>query len=161
MFRDKFSIIRYDSYLVTFTEVPDEISLCFNISGCPCNCKGCFEPWLAEDRGEILSLEVLEKLYKKNKHITCICFMGGDRYYDDIIILIMQMRRNHPNLKFAMYSGRQEMHPYLSKLLDYYKVGPYIESLGPMNKKTTNQIFYKKVENEWQDITYRFQEERI
>ena len=74
--------------------------------------------------------------------------MGGDRYYDDIAVLTMEFRRIHPELKFAMYSGKQEMNPILSQLLDYYKVGPYIAARGPLNKETTNQIFYKKVNGE-------------
>ena len=39
-----FDKIKYESTLITFTEIPDEISLCLNISGCPCHCEGCFEP---------------------------------------------------------------------------------------------------------------------
>lgn len=74
--------------------------------------------------------------------------MGGDRYYDDIAVLTMEFRRNYPHLKFAMYSGREEMNPILSQLLDYYKIGPYIEEKGPLNKETTNQRFYKKVDGE-------------
>ncbi len=153
--------IKYESYLVTFTEVPDEISLCFNISGCPCRCQGCFEPWLAEDIGTYLTFEELERLYKKHPHTTCICFMGGDRYYDDIIVLIMEFKRMYPEVKFAMYSGRNEMVPYLEKLLSYYKLGPFIEKFGPLNKTSTNQKFYKKEQGEWKDITYKFQIERI
>lgn len=155
-----FEHIKYESSLVAFTEVPDEISLCFNISGCPCSCEGCFEPWLREDIGEYLTYDVIETLLKKNKYITCICFMGGDRYYDDIAALTMELKKNYPKLKFAMYSGRQEMNPFLSKILDFYKVGPFIKSCGPMNKKTTNQRFYKKVNDDWVDLTYRFQTEK-
>ena len=161
MFEMPFSKIKYESTLVTFTEVPDEIALCFNVSGCPCNCEGCFEPWLREDIGEVLTYEVLKELYLKNKHCSCICFMGGDRYYDDIAVLTMFLKRDFPNLKVAFYSGGQEMNPFLSKILDYYKVGPYVEKYGPMNKTTTNQRFYKKENNEWVDITYRFQKEKI
>jgi len=161
MFELPFEKIKYESTLVTFTEVPDEISLCFNISGCPCHCEGCFEPWLKDDIGEKLTIAVLEAELAKHKHITCICFMGGDRYYDDIAVLTMEFRRIHPELKFAMYSGKQEMNPILSQLLDYYKVGPYIAARGPLNKETTNQIFYKKVNGEWKDITYRFQIKKV
>ena len=75
-----FDRIKYESTLVTFTEVPDEISLCLNISGCPCCCEGCFEPWLREDCGDTLTYDVLAELIKKHPHITCLCFMGGDRY---------------------------------------------------------------------------------
>ena len=149
--------IKYEDTLVTFTEVPDEISLCFNITNCPCRCEGCFEPWLREDRGDRLTMDVLRAEIAKHPHITCICFMGGDRFYDEVAILTMECRREYPNLKFAMYSGVQEMNPFLSKVLDYYKVGPYIAAAGPMDKKTTNQRFYKKVNGEWEDITYRFQ----
>ena len=74
--------------------------------------------------------------------------MGGDRYYIDIIVLIMELGRNYPELKWAMYSGRQEMQPVLSQLLDYYKVGPYIEERGPLDNPNTNQVFYKKENNE-------------
>ena len=48
---------------------------------------------------------------------------------------------------------------------NYVKLGPYIEELGPLNSKTTNQRFYK-VESvgyedgttgyELNDITYKF-----
>ena len=103
---------------------------------------------MAEDIGTYLTFDELERLYKKNPHVTCICFLGGDRYYDDMAILIMEFKRMHPNLKFAMYSGRKEMNPFLSKILDYYKIGPYIAEKGPLNKKTTNQIFYKKEQDQ-------------
>ena len=95
-----------------------------------------------------MTYAVLEAQLAKHKHTTCICFMGGDRYYTDIAVLVMEFRREHPELKFAMYSGRQDMDPILSQLLDYYKVGPYIEEYGPLDKETTNQRFYKKVNNE-------------
>lgn len=74
--------------------------------------------------------------------------MGGDRYYDDITVLTMEFRREHPELKFAFYSGRQEMNPRVAQVIDYYKVGPYIAKLGPLNKKTTNQRLYKKENGE-------------
>ena len=156
-----FQHMKYESAMVTFTEVPDEISLCINVTGCPCKCKNCFEPWLAEDTGTELNYAELQRLIEENPHITCVCFMGGDRWYDDLSILIMEMRREFPNLKWAFYSGRQEMHPFLPQVLDYYKVGPYLEERGPLNKKTTNQIFYKKINDIWVDNTYRFQQEKI
>ena len=40
------------------------------------------------------------------------------------------------------------MVPFLVNLLDYYKVGPYIPERGPLNKETTNQRFYKKVDGQ-------------
>ena len=156
-----FEKIKYESTLVTFTEVPDEITLCFNISGCPCHCEGCFEPWLKDDIGVELTTAVLEAEIVSHKHITCVCFMGGDRYYNEMAVLIMEVHRDFPDLKWAFYSGRQEMVPFLEPLLHYYKVGPYIAARGPLNKETTNQVFYKKINGKWEDITYRFQIKKV
>ena len=94
-----FEHIKYENTLVTFTEIPNEISLCINITGCPCHCEGCFEPWLQEDCGDTLTYSVLSKIVHGAKHITCICFMGGDRYYDEMVDLIQRGRKEFPELK--------------------------------------------------------------
>lgn len=140
--------------------MPDEITLCLNITGCPCHCEGCFEPWLAEDNGTVLTWAVLQGLIDSHPHITCVCFMGGDRYYSQIDILIQYAKREGYNLKWAMYSGETTMNPRLSHVLDYYKIGPFMPRFGPLNYPTTNQRFYKRIDNNWIDITYRFQEKK-
>lgn len=94
-----FNKIKYESALVTFTEIPDEITLCLNITGCPCHCRDCFEPWLADDTGDQLEAAVLEALIDSHSHISCVCFMGGDRYYNDIAELIGHCRQKFPHLK--------------------------------------------------------------
>ena len=53
------------------------------------------------------------------------------------------------------------MNDSLAEVLDYYKVGPYIPEFGPMDKISTNQHLYKKQNNQWIDITYRFQEKKV
>lgn len=141
-------MLKYLETLVTFTEVPDEISLCFNITNCPCNCKGCFEPWLAEDTGEPLTIAAIKEVLSTKVGITCICFMGGDNDYAALYKLCNECRMFLPQYKLAMYSGRQIFRTDLSSVLDYYKIGPYIPERGPMNKETTNQIFYKKENGE-------------
>ena len=156
-----FERIKYESALITFTEVPDEITLCLNITGCPCHCRDCFEPWLAEDTGTELKWAVLEALIDKHKHISCICFMGGDRYADQIVELAEQIKIHYPALKIAMYSGIQNRLPQLEKVLDYYKVGPFIPECGPMNVLTTNQHFWEKTQNGWIDTTYKFQKRKL
>lgn len=148
-------MLKYAEELVTFTEVPDEVSLCFNISNCPCHCPYCFEPWLAGDIGEELTIEVVKEQLKKH-NVSCICFMGGDGDYVSLIQLCREIRALFPDLKLAMYSGRDKMNMELAKLLDYYKIGPFIKAQGPLNFKTTNQIFYKKQDKQWINITYKF-----
>lgn len=71
-------MLKYVDTRVCFAEVPDEITLCINLSNCPCHCKGCHSPYLAEDVGEILTNCRIQKLLKENKGVTAICFMGGD-----------------------------------------------------------------------------------
>ena len=152
--------------MVTFSEVPDEIPLCIEISNCPCHCKNCHSSYLAEDIGEELTFKALDTLIKNNNGITCIAFMGGDAEPMGINILASYVKEYYPNIKTAWYSGRQELSDAIClKHWDYIKLGPYIEELGPLNSKTTNQRFYK-VERvsyedgsfgyELEDITYKF-----
>ena len=149
-------MLRYVDTLVTFSEVPDEISLCINISNCQCHCKNCHSPYLAEDIGEELNIHSLKELINNNKGITCISFMGGDSNPSDIDALAQWVKIYYP-LKVAWYSGRQELAKEINlKWFDFLKLGPYIEELGPLNSKTTNQRFYKVVNDELIDITSRF-----
>lgn len=71
-------MLKYVDTRVCFAEIPDEITLCINLSNCPCHCKGCHSPYLAEDVGEILTNCRIQELLKENKGVTAICFMGGD-----------------------------------------------------------------------------------
>lgn len=71
-------MLKYVDTRVCFAEIPDEITLCINLSNCPCHCEGCHSPHLAEDIGQVLTITRIEKLLKDNKGVTAICFMGGD-----------------------------------------------------------------------------------
>ena len=68
-------MLKYVDTLVSFSEVPDEISLCINISKCPCHCIGCRSRYLAEDSGDELTLKSLTPLLEVNNGLTCVCFM--------------------------------------------------------------------------------------
>lgn len=74
-------MLKYKDTQVCFQEVPDEISLCINISGCTIGCKNCHSIHLAEDNGELLTIEALSSLIEQNTGITCVCFMGGKSLY--------------------------------------------------------------------------------
>lgn len=154
-------MLKYVDTKICFQEVPDEISLCISLSGCPSRCKGCHSPYLQEDIGTELTLPVLDNLIKSNKGITCVCFMGGD---NDIPALheLSKYVKEYYDLKTAWYSGLS-FKPYIDRpsvqYFDYVKTGPYIELCGPLTSKLTNQRFYKKEEGsiiQFKDITYRF-----
>lgn len=150
-------MLKYVDSKVTFSEVPDEITLCINISNCPCHCKNCHSSYLAEDVGERLRYDNLISLIQKNKGITCVAFMGGDTAPLSIDAYASIIKEQFPNLKTAWYSGRQELSKEIDlKNFNFVKLGPYIEDLGPLNSKTTNQRFYKVEGGKLVDITNLF-----
>ena len=158
-------MLKYLNYQVTFSEVPNEISLCINITNCPCHCKGCHSSYLAEDIGNNLDLQALTTLIDENNGITCVCIMGGDSNPSEVDNIAQDIKEYYPNLKVAWYSGRQELSKDINlENFDFIKLGPYIEELGPLNKPTTNQRFYKVCiepsgDNYWEslvDITSLF-----
>ena len=146
-------MLKYVDTKVTFAEVPNEISLCINISNCPCACKGCHSSYLAEDIGNKLNSDSIKELINNNKGITCICFMGGDSNPLEVDALAQWVKINYP-IKTAWYSGRQELSKYINlKWFDFIKLGPYIEEFGPLNSKTTNQRFYQVIKSHYEDGT--------
>lgn len=154
-------MLKYLNTQVTFAEVPNEITLCINITGCKNGCKNCHSSYLAEDIGNPLNKTVLSKLLEDNKGISCVSFMGGDR--DTIhIVALASWVKTHTNLKVAWYSGRQELSDIIARQLrwfDYIKLGPYREEFGPLNSRTTNQRMYKVHDCELEDITSKFWKE--
>ena len=147
-------MLKYLNTEVTFSEIPDEITLCINITNCPNNCIGCHSPYLAEDIGEELTPEELSRLIMKNKGITCVCLMGGDNDPKQINSLAKVIKSLYP-YKVAWYSGSTKLAPeIIIHNFDYIKLGPYIEEFGPLNNPNTNQRMFKMPDIE--DITYKF-----
>lgn len=135
-------MLKYVDTLVSFQEVPDEISLCINISNCPNNCPGCHSAYLKDDIGTPLTYTELMRILKDIRGITCVCFMGGDKEPWEIQRLAQFIREK--GLKVAWYSGKQELHEDIRLAnFDYVKLGPYVEELGPLTSRTTNQVMYK------------------
>lgn len=135
-------MLKYVDTLVSFQEIPDEISLCINISNCPNNCPGCHSAYLKDDIGTPLTYTELMRILKDIRGITCVCFMGGDKEPWEIQRLAQFVKEK--GLKVAWYSGKQELHEDIRLAnFDYVKLGPYIEELGPLTSRTTNQVMYK------------------
>ena len=47
-------MLKFYNYDIVCQEIPDEVTLALNITGCPNHCEGCHSPWLWEDVGEVL-----------------------------------------------------------------------------------------------------------
>ena len=158
---DGFSFVRYvpDDTQLLLREVPDEISLGISISQCPYRCKGCHSEYLQGDVGEVLTEEVLSATIKRHSGITCVCFLGGDGNRDAMCRMFAFVKENF-KLKVAWYSGDSSVHDETLAFIDYIKVGPYVEALGPIDNPATNQKFFRVIHSEdgvsLSDETFRF-----
>ena len=142
--------LKYISYAIVFQEVPNEITLAFNISGCPHHCKGCHSQYLWRYEGDNL-LENMEDIIKQyNDYITCVCFMGGDQNMYELGLALKQCKKM--GYKTCVYSGLYDIRCFSSlfPFLDWVKIGKYDESLKCDNHieygvklATSNQHLYK------------------
>lgn len=166
-------MIKAYDYAITFIEFPDEISLCFNISNCPCCCEGCSESYLKQDVGTEITETFLDALLEKYKDygLTLIGFMGGDSDYETLKKITTLIHQKY-QLKVGFYSGRDFINLELAGIVDYYKYGRFIlpkgdeskwlkQTCGPINFPNSNQKIYKRENNKLIDITYRFRDKPV
>ena len=151
--------LKYLGYSIVFQEVPDEVTLVINISGCPHKCEGCHSKYLWEYKGNYIS-DDLEGLIEKYKElITCVCFMGGDQNPIDLLYCFNIIKQF--GLKVCLYSGVEKLTLLtamgISPSCDYVKTGRYNENLGGLNQTTTNQKFYSRINGNLIDTTHLFQ----
>lgn len=137
-------MLKYTDFDIVFQEIPNEVSLAINISGCPNRCPGCHSPWLWEDIGTPLTTDCLSTLLSKySGAITCVCFMGGDANPIEVELL-SKLSRESFNIKTAWYSGKASFPlELIPNSFNYVKLGPYIKDLGSLKSKNTNQHLYK------------------
>lgn len=153
-------MLRYSSYNIVLQEVPNEISLCFTITGCKLACEGCHSEYTWDgSKGEVLTNELLQSLLTKyNRMISCVLFMGGEWEADRLLSLIFQVKCKQ--LKTALYTGLnlkqvQRQCPELLACLDYIKTGKWLPKLGGLNSPTTNQEFLNLQTGEVMNYLFR------
>lgn len=152
-------MLKYVNTGIVFQEIPDEVTLAINISNCPCHCPGCHSRYLWQDIGEPLTPLAIDRfIHDFGNDITCICFMGGDSEPDYVGKLACYVHNEHPQYKVGWYSGRIRIPASVRKSdFDYIKIGPYIEHLGCLKDRTTNQRLYKRAAgDDFTDITPAF-----
>lgn len=146
-------MLKYNSYAVTFSEYPDEISLYITLTGCTIRCPLCNSRHLWEDVGTPLDWDELHKIIKANSGITAVVFGGGNT--EEVSKLAHQIKLSIPNLKTCWYTGLNEI-PKELDLSDWnaVKIGSFIGY--PLNDRKTNQIFYEIQDGELVNKTYKF-----
>ena len=117
--------LKYLGYSVVMQEVPDEISLVFNISGCPHHCEGCHSEFLWDYKGDYLSDDLERVINEYSGLITCVCFMGGDQNIEELESYLKTVK--DLGLKTCVYSGSDDQSIFndCMKYLDWLKIGSY------------------------------------
>lgn len=141
--------LKYISYAIVFQEVPNEITLAFNISGCSYHCEGCHSQYLWEYEGDnLLPINMINIINKYKDYITCVCFMGGDQNIEELTEALKTCK--NLGYKTCLYSGASEVSIKILKYLDWLKLGKYDKKLESNNHiehgvklATTNQHMYK------------------
>lgn len=154
--------MKFISIEIVFSEIPDEITLAINITGCKIRCQDCHSKHLWEDIGEELTTDALNTAIEGNDGVSCICFMGGR--FGELKTLLEFIRINYPKLRTAWYTGESELPRTdgLLEMLDYIKIGPYIKENGGLDNQNTNQRMYRITSDKngrrvLSDITNKFQ----
>ena len=151
-------MLKHKGMAVVLQEVPDEISLAINISGCQHRCPGCHSTYLWDDDGESVMVGMGKMIEQYLPYLSCVCFMGGDQDQKELTVLCKIAHAEH--LKTCLYTGYSELSDLIKPLLDeldYIKIGPFNQEKGPLSNPDTNQRMYKKNETgRWIDITDRF-----
>ena len=70
--------------MVTFEEIPTEVTLSLSISNCQGKCPGCHSPELRCNIGTELTNEKLDELITKNSGISCVLLLVEASPYDNI-----------------------------------------------------------------------------
>lgn len=150
-------VLYSSSNYITTQDVPDELALAISLSGCPIHCKGCHSAFTWDPFfGELLTDDMFRNIIKNNKYASCVLFYGGEWQLERLLELI-EIAKEY-RLKVCLYTGLEleKVDKTLINSLDYLKVGPYVEQLGGLNKKTTNQKMYKIENGQLTDITNKF-----
>ena len=157
--------LKYLGYSIVFQEVPGEVTLALNISGCPHKCEGCHSKYLWDYDGHYVTDDLENMIKKYNGLITCVCFMGGDQNLPELVRHCKTIKSY--GLKTCLYSGLDELpHHMPPGVFDYIKLGHYDKTLGGLDKQTTNQVFWKLTIDEQSgltkivDITYKFWDDK-
>ena len=141
--------LKYSHYEIVFQEVPNEVTLVFEITGCTHHCDGCHSKFLWDYYGEDLLMNLQSVIDKYSNMITCVCLMGGEQNIEELVSFCYIVHNNN-NLKTCIYTGDDNdafcgklINKDVYKYFDYYKVGEYRKDLGGLDSINTNQKMYK------------------
>jgi anaerobic ribonucleoside-triphosphate reductase activating protein len=126
---------------IVFQEVPNEISLCFSITGCKVGCNGCHstELWNAHYGMPLNRHNFIAWLNKYKGLISCVVFFGGE-WQPQALVEKLIIAKNL-GFKTCLYSGEKHIDINISQHLTFLKTGAWRAELGGLESLSTNQIF--------------------
>ena len=134
---------------IVLQEVPSEISICFNITGCNLRCDGCHSPYLwKEGTGEQLTPEIYLNTLKKYKGFaSCVLFMGGE-WHEKELIENLELAQSL-GYKTCLYTGLKmdDLSSQILNHLTWLKHGAWVQELGGLKDLNTNQKFIDVKQN--------------
>lgn len=155
---------------ITFSEIPNKVSVFLEMGGCRQKCKGCHSAeWLCTHINQDFWTDLEDlKAYvtkEKNNGAQAVVIMGGTNNTGVTLPMIIEtIKELSKILPVGLYSGlpvNARAHKILAKVLElkYLKVGNYIEQRGPLDNPKTNQKFFARgvLLPNWHDMTYIFQ----
>ena len=133
---------------IVFQEVPNEISLCFSITGCKVGCKGCHsnELWHAKNGMALTNRAYMRWLKKYQGLISCVVFFGGE--WQPSTLIEKLLIANSFGLKTCLYSGEKHISMNISQYLTFLKTGAWQPALGGLGSTKTNQVFRNVITGE-------------
>jgi len=148
---------------IVFQEVPNEISLCFSITGCKIGCKGCHstELWQSENGMALTNQAFIQWLKKYQGLISCVVFFGGEWQPKALTEKLLITKKL--GLKTCLYSGEESAEKHIDlriiQQLDFLKTGAWQPELGGLDSIKTNQVFRDLVTGE--KLNYLFTKNNI
>lgn len=133
--------MKYSDIQIVLQEVPNEISICFTITGCQLRCDGCHSPYLwKKENGNDLTKELFISTLKQYQGFaSCILFMGGE-WYENTLIDFLKVAQKM-NYKTCLYTGLDDVNDNIKQHLTWLKTGQWKNELGGLDSLNTNQKF--------------------
>ena len=148
---------------ITLTEIPNRISVFFEIGNCTCHCDGCHSPELWDTnytRPNMTVQEIIDYVDEQyNLGANAVVLMGGmnNRGFpkDLFALLLLELSTR---FQVGVYVGDDDLRWLPRFPIKWIKSGRYEKDKGGLDSLTTNQKFYEfnPVYRSWIDKTKEY-----
>ncbi|MBM6701110.1 4Fe-4S cluster-binding domain-containing protein [Megasphaera elsdenii] len=159
-FNDKLPIVNKG---ITLTEIPNRISVFFEIGNCTCHCDGCHSPELWDTnytRPNMTVQEMIDYVHEQYKlGANAVVIMGGwnneEVSRSALILLLLDLSCE---FQVGIYVGDDYLGCLPRLPIKWIKSGRYEKDKGGLDSPTTNQKFYEfnSYYQTWEDKTKEY-----